>query len=302
MPLPEDETSWAEMYVFFATSRGGVRRNRLSDFTHIMANGKIAMKLEPADGHLVAVRVCSEDDDVLLATARGKCIRFSVTDVRVFSGRTSTGVRGIRLLSQDDEVISMTILHHAELATEARDAYLRYAAAKRRGENGDEAEAPCAPEEFGVDLPEARLAELEAGEQFILSVAQDGLGKRTSAYEYRITGRGGQGIGNMDLTRPGGRQPRVVGAFPVNPGDQLGAGHRCRQADPLPGSTTSASPGARPAACACSTSPRTSASSSVARLADDGETNGTGEVDGTGEANEAGDANGDGGDNPIAED
>ncbi len=115
----------------------------------------------------------------------------------------------------------MTILHHIELATEARDSYLRYAAAKRRGENGEVTEAPCAPEEFGIDLPEARLAELEAGEQFILSVAQDGLGKRTSAYEYRITGRGGQGIGNMDLTRPGGRQPRVVGAFPVNPGDQL---------------------------------------------------------------------------------
>ena len=139
MPLPEDETTWAEMYVVFATSRGGVRRNRLSDFARIMANGKIAMKLEVPDGHLVAVRVCNEDDDILLATARGKCIRFPVTDVRVFSGRTSTGVRGIRLKSKDDEVISMTILHHAELTTEVRDAYLRYAAARRRGDNGDEA-------------------------------------------------------------------------------------------------------------------------------------------------------------------
>jgi len=307
MPLPEDETSWAAMYVVFATSRGGVRRNRLSDFTHIMANGKIAMKLEPADGHLVAVRVCSEDDDVLLATARGKCIRFSVTDVRVFSGRTSTGVRGIRLLSKDDEVISMTILHHAELATEARDAYLRYAAAKRRGDNGEEAAAPGAPEGSSVDLPEARLAELEAGEQFILSVAQDGLGKRTSAYEYRITGRGGQGIGNMDLTRPGGRQPRVVGAFPVKPGDQLvlvtdaGKLIRCPVHDiRIAGRSTR---GVRLFDVA-----EDERVVSVARLADDGQANGNDETDGNrevienGETDGSGEADGDGGDNPVTED
>jgi DNA gyrase subunit A len=214
------------MYVMFATSRGGVRRNRLSDFTHVMANGKIAMKIEEADGRLVNVRTCTQDDDVLLAGAGGKCIRFPVTEVRVFSGRTSTGVRGIRLAG-GDEVISMTILRHAALGIEERDAYLRCAAAKRRAENGDEAEAPCvpeapgAPEEPGSDVPEERLAVLEAEEQFILAIAEDGLGKRTSAYEYRVTGRGGQGIVNMDLTRPGGGAVRVVGAFPVNPGDQL---------------------------------------------------------------------------------
>ncbi|MCH8809962.1 MAG: DNA gyrase subunit A, partial [Proteobacteria bacterium] len=160
MPLPEDEATWGEMYVMFATSRGGVRRNRLSDFTHVMANGKIAMKIEEADGRLVNVRTCTEDDDVLLAGAGGKCIRFPVTEVRVFFGRTSTGVRGIRLVG-GGEVISMTILRHAALSIEERDAYLRYAAAKRRAENGDETEAPCVPEEPGGDVPEQRLAVLE---------------------------------------------------------------------------------------------------------------------------------------------
>jgi DNA gyrase subunit A len=229
MPLPEDESTWAEMYVVFATSGGGVRRNRLSDFTHIMANGKIAMKLEERNGRLVNVRTCGERDDVLLATARGKCIRFPVTDVRVFVGRTSTGVRGIKLVSGDDEVISMTVLRHAELDVEERDAYLRYAGARRRAENGDESQGAGAPEDYGLEAADVRLAELEAEEQFILAIAADGLGKRSSAYEYRVTGRGGQGIVNMDLSRGERADCRVVGAFPVNPGD------RRRQADPLPG-------------------------------------------------------------------
>jgi DNA gyrase subunit A len=188
MPLPEDESVWADMFVMFATSHGEVRRNRLSDFTHVMANGKIAMKFEKEDGRLVSVRTCDEDDDVVLATARGKCIRFPVTDVRVFSGRTSTGVRGIKL-AKDDDLISMTILRHVGLEIEERDAYLRYASARRRAENGENGgngengEVVGAPEDPGVELSEARLAELEAQEQFILSVAADGLGKRTSAYE-----------------------------------------------------------------------------------------------------------------------
>ena len=235
MPLPEDETTWAEMYVVFATSRGGVRRNRLSDFARIMANGKIAMKLEVPDGHLVAVRVCNEDDDILLATARGKCIRFPVTDVRVFSGRTSTGVRGIRLKSKDDEVISMTILHHAELTTEVRDAYLRYAAARRRGDNGDEAEASSGLEEFGVDLPEARLAELDSGEQFVLSggpgrARQAYLGLRISDYRARWARH----------RQHGSHPPRRTAAargrrLPGRSGRSVGTGHRCGQTDPLPG-------------------------------------------------------------------
>jgi len=221
MPLPEDESTWAEMDVMFATSQGTVRRNRLSDFTHVLANGKIAMKLDETEhGRLVSVRTCGADDDVLLSTARGKCIRFPVTDVRVFSGRTSTGVRGIRLAA-GDEVIAMTILRHMDLDLEERDAYLRYAAAKRRAENGENGEAPCAPEGPGLALLPERIEELQAAEQFILSVAEDGLGKRTSAYEYRVAGRGGQGIGNMELSRAGGRESRVVGAFWVLPSDQL---------------------------------------------------------------------------------
>ena len=200
-----------------------MRRNRLSDFTRIQANGKIAMKLEEEGSRLINVQTCSEDDDVLLATAKGKCIRFAVPEVRVFSGRNSVGVRGIRL-AKDDQVISMTILRHMDLSVEERDAYLRLAGARRRGENGEEGE-PCAPEDAGVtgvELDEARFAELEAAEQFLLSIADDGLGKRTSAYEYRVTGRGGQGLANMDLTRGKKAQDvRVVAVFPVAGSDEL---------------------------------------------------------------------------------
>ncbi|HEY5597168.1 MAG TPA: DNA gyrase subunit A [Kiloniellales bacterium] len=220
MPLPEDEAAWGDMYVVFATSQGRIRRNRLSDFTHVMANGKIAMKLDEDDGQLVSVATCADNDDVLLATAKGKSIRFQVEDVRVFSGRTSTGVRGIRLTG-DDEVISMSILRHAELDVEERDAYVRYANARRRAEGEGNGDEPCAPEEVAPSIPEARIAELEAAEEFILSVAEDGLGKRTSAYEYRITNRGGQGISNMELSRGGGKESRVVGAFPVDSTDQV---------------------------------------------------------------------------------
>ena len=222
MPLPEDEADWSEMDVMFATSAGTIRRNRLSDFTNIKANGKIAMKLDEG-AQLVSVQVCDEDDDVLLASARGKCIRFAVGDVRVFQGRNSIGVRGIQL-GQDDEVISMSILHGARLeTTEERYAYLRYANARRRAESAENGEAPCAPDEGEVELSEARILELAQAEQFILSVADDGLGKRTSAYEYRVTNRGGKGIDNMDLTRGGrGRgDVRVVAAFPVGREDHL---------------------------------------------------------------------------------
>ncbi len=228
MALPEDEDAWAQMDVMFATTRGTVRRNRLSDFTRVMANGKIAMKLEDEGARLVAVQTCTEAHDVLLATAGGKSVRFRVPDVRVFSGRNSVGVRGIRL-AEGDEIISMSILDHVGADIEERDAYLRFAIAKRRAETED---APCAPEEaeaveaveeveIEVELSEARAAELEAQEQFILSISDDGFGKRTSSYEYRVTKRGGQGIGNMDLSRRDGRQARVVAAFHVAPSDQI---------------------------------------------------------------------------------
>jgi DNA gyrase subunit A len=218
MALPEDESLWESMFVMFATSQGTVRRNKLSDFTNVMANGKIAMKLED-DSRLVSAQVCGEDDDVLLATAAGKCIRFAVPDVRVFAGRNSIGVRGIRL-AKGDRVISMSILKHLEISTEERDAYLRAASSLRR-QDGEESEQPCAPENLGAELSPERFEELAAAEQFILSVAGDGLGKRTSAYEYRITGRGGQGIGNLDLSRAKGAQVSVVGAFPVGAGDEI---------------------------------------------------------------------------------
>ena len=219
LPLPEDEALWQDMYVMFATSTGTVRRNSLSDFTNIKSNGKIAMKLEDAGGgHLVSVQLCSDNQDVLLATAGGKAIRFPVTDVRVFAGRNSVGVRGISL-AKGDEIISMSILTHKEIDTELRDSYLRYASAKRRAlgiEEGD-GETLEAPSE---NLTEDVITEMEAAEQFILSVAADGFGKRTSAYEYRLTKRGGQGISNLDLSR-GKKKTTVVAAFPVEENDQL---------------------------------------------------------------------------------
>ncbi len=204
MPLPENEESWGALHVMFSTSQGTVRRNALSDFTNIMANGKIAMKLEDK-GELIGVQPCGEDDDVLLAAASGKCIRFSVTDVRVFAGRSSTGVRGIRL-KDNDRVISMSILDHAEAdSTAFRDAYLRHAMAVRRGDD----EVP--PHEPAYD-------ELAAGEQFILTVTENGYGKRSSAYEYRIAGRGGQGIINIETSD---RNGEVVASFPVGDEDQI---------------------------------------------------------------------------------
>jgi DNA gyrase subunit A len=214
MPLPEDESTWENMFVMFATSRGDVRRNKLSDFVNVMANGKIAMKLENGD-RLIGVQTCGEEDDVLLAAAAGKSIRFAVADVRVFSGRTSTGVRGIKL-EEGDHVISMSILRHVDAETGERDAYLRLSK-RRRGaeeENGDEE----SPESAAVTLSPERYAELEAKEEFILTVTANGFGKRTSAYEYRITGRGGQGIANIEMSD---RNGHVVASFPVAHRDQI---------------------------------------------------------------------------------
>jgi DNA gyrase subunit A len=174
------------------------------------------MKLAEGD-QLVRVRTCAEDDDVLLVTRGGKCIRFPVTDVRVFAGRTSTGVRGIKL-ADGDRVISMSMLKHVDFETEERDAYLRMASARRRAEAGEEegesaGEAPAAPK-----LSEERFAELAAREEFILSVTENGYGKRSSAYEYRIAGRGGQGIANIETSE---RNGAVVASFPVLDTDQI---------------------------------------------------------------------------------
>ena len=215
MPQPDDEARASELSVMFATQSGTVRRNSLSDFSIIKANGKIAMKLDEGD-RLIAVLPCSaEEHDVLLATRQGKSIRFPVSDVRLFQGRTSTGVRGIAL-GAGDGVISMSILRHVEATSEERENYLRWAGARRRGGEGEPATAE-------PGLPPERLTELESAEEFILSVADDGFGKRSSAYEYRITNRGGKGIDNLDLGRGNGRgsQAEVVAAFPVQAQDQV---------------------------------------------------------------------------------
>ena len=219
LTLPEDEETWAGLDVMFATRAGTVRRNRLSDFASIHRGGKIAMKLDEGDA-IIGVALCSAGDDVLLNSALGRCIRFSVTDVRVFAGRDSTGVRGIRL-ADGDVVISMAILRGVETSAAERAAYLRHASAMRAATNGEAEEEPLEEEDLAageVSLSIERIAELGAAEEFILTVSSEGYGKRTSAYDYRRTGRGGQGLIAQDLSRRGGK---VVGAFPVEEADEV---------------------------------------------------------------------------------
>ncbi len=221
MPMPENEASWSTLNVMFATARGGVRRNELSDFVSVNQSGKIAMKFEGEDAgdRLIGVGVCGEEQDVLLATRQGRAMRFSVSTVRVFQSRASTGVRGIAL-AEGDEVISMSLVDGGKgITTEDRDGYLRQSRALRQLVNveeepangGEESAAPIAM------LSSERFAELQAKEEFVLTVANSGFGKRTSAYEYRVTGRGGKGVELMSLTE--GAQ--VVAAFPVKPSDQI---------------------------------------------------------------------------------
>lgn len=209
MQLPENEEECENLDVMFATRTGNVRRNKLSDFVDVKANGKIAMKLDEGDT-LIDVKICTDDQDVLLAAKAGKSIRFPVSDVRVFSGRTSTGVRGIRL-GKGDEVISMSVLRHTEADMEKRYAYLKMAKALRRSDDmeevSDDIEASTT-----LTLSEEEFQKMQAEEEFILTVTDSGYGKRTSAYEYRITGRGGQGVTNIDNTK---RKDSVVASFPV---------------------------------------------------------------------------------------
>lgn len=208
MQLPENEAECENLDVMFATRTGNVRRNKLSDFVDVKANGKIAMKLDEGDT-LIDVKICTDDQDVLLAAKAGKSIRFPVSDVRVFSGRTSTGVRGIRL-GKGDEVISMSVLRHTEADMEKRYAYLKMAKALRRSDDedvSDDIEASTT-----LTLSEEEFQKMQAEEEFILTVTDSGYGKRTSAYEYRITGRGGQGVTNIDNTK---RKDSVVASFPV---------------------------------------------------------------------------------------
>jgi DNA gyrase subunit A len=225
MPMPEDEASWSSLNVMFATARGGVRRNELGDFVNVNQNGKIAMKFdgEDAGDRLIGVSVCTEEQDVLLATRLGRSMRFPVATVRVFASRNSTGVRGIAL-AEGDEVISMSLVDNGKgITTEDRDAYLRQSRALRQAENAAEAveeEAAPAAEESAASIatlsPE-RFTELQEKEEFVLTVSSSGFGKRTSAYEYRVTGRGGKGVELMNMAKGG----QVVAAFPVLESDQI---------------------------------------------------------------------------------
>jgi len=222
MPLPEDEESWAALDVMFATTRGTVRRNKLSDFTQVNRNGKIAMKLDEEGDEILAVFTCTEDDDVLLTAASGQCIRFPVTDVRVFAGRNSIGVRGINL-PDGDKVISMAIVGHVDATPAERAAYLKQAAAERRLSNGsDEEEIALTNEEVGEEtvLSPERYEELKAREQFVLTVSEYGYGKRSSSYDFRVIGRGGKGIRATDVSK---REEigSLIAAFPVAPEDQI---------------------------------------------------------------------------------
>jgi DNA gyrase subunit A len=218
LPLPQDETLWETLHLVFATSSGNVRRNRLADFRNVRASGLIAMKLDEGD-HLVGVSTCRDGDDVFFATKLGRCVRFQITDetLRVFSGRDSTGVRGIKL-AKDDEVMSLCVLRHVDASVEERVAYLK----QRNNAAHDETAAVEEHAEGVADvvLSEARIQELAEAEEILLTVTDTGFGKRSSAYEYRVSGRGGQGIANITLNhRRNGLA--VAASFAVRPGDDV---------------------------------------------------------------------------------
>ena len=214
MPLSENEDDWKDLYVMFATSTGGIRRNNLSDFLRINKNGKIAMK--PSEGEsIISVQTCTDDNDILLATKKGQCIRFSVDKVRVFASRSSTGVRGIKL-DKNDSVMAMSILNHVEGETEEFRAYLKASSIMRRAK--DDTEESIADEDVSLELSTERYAELAAKEQIILTVASNGQGKRTSSYEYRLTNRGGKGVISMMLTKS---NSDMVSSFPIDENDEI---------------------------------------------------------------------------------
>ncbi|MGC2786435.1 MAG: DNA gyrase C-terminal beta-propeller domain-containing protein, partial [Roseiarcus sp.] len=222
MPLPEDEGIWESYDVMFATTRGTVRRNKLSDFAQVNRSGKIAMRLDEGE-RIVDVQLCSDKDDVLLTTARGQCIRFAVDDVRVFKGRDSMGVRGIAL-AEGDSVISLAILNSFDASPAERAAYLK----QRRATEGEADEAEAAPpeseDENGAEangagaLEPERLEAMRAAEQVILTISENGYGKRSSSFEYRLAGRGGKGVAAMAVNE---RNGSLVASFPVEDNDEI---------------------------------------------------------------------------------
>ncbi|MDV7145102.1 DNA gyrase subunit A [Tropicimonas sp. TH_r6] len=217
MPVDRDEEDWGDLQIVFATSAGTVRRNKLSDFTNVMRNGKIAMKFEGEDAEtrLINARICSEDDDVMLVTKLGRAIRFRSTDVRVFNSRASLGVRGIRLAS-GDEVVSMSVIRHFEASPDERVAYLK----QRRLVAGapDDAEPDDEETVEGGQLSPERYAEMSALEDLILTITSRGAGKTSSSHDYPVRGRGGQGVAAMDRAMRGGP---LVACFPIDPDDQI---------------------------------------------------------------------------------
>jgi len=221
MPLPEDETSWGNLDVMFSTTRGTVRRNKLSDFIQVNRNGKIAMKLEEEGDEILGVETCTEHDDVLLTTALGQAIRFPVDEVRVFAGRNSIGVRGLTL-ADGDRLISMTILGHVDAEPWERAAYLKRSAVERRASGVEEDDIALVGEEVAEEgeLQEDRYQELKAREQFVLTVSVKGFGKRSSSYDFRTSGRGGKGIRATDTSKTA-EIGELVAAFPVEENDQL---------------------------------------------------------------------------------
>lgn len=218
MPLPEDESTWGNLDVMFATTGGNVRRNKLSDFVDVRRSGIIAMKLDDNEA-IVDVQICTERDDVLLTAAGGQCIRFPVPDVRVFTGRTSMGVRGIAL-GKGDKVISLAILRHVETTSDERSAYLKMRRAVAGEAVAEEAPVDAEAEETSgsFQLAQERYVEMSAAEQVVLTVSVNGYGKRTSSYEYRTTGRGGKGIVAMSVNN---RNGNLVASFPVEEADQI---------------------------------------------------------------------------------
>ena len=205
------QESGKEHFLMFATASGTVRRNRMSDFDSIRANGKIAMKLDEGDS-LISVLPCTEDQDVFLSTYRGRCIRFAVPEIRIFAGRNSTGVRGISL-QKDDYVIGKSMLNLGESDSVVRAAYVKQSRALRRAQTGIEEEVDAEEENTTLVLNDEQMAKMALTEQFILTVSENGFGKRTSSYEYRLTHRGGNGFTNIKL---GGKNTAVAGSFPVN--------------------------------------------------------------------------------------
>ena len=216
MPIEVEEENWDKLHIFFSTSNGSVRRNALSDFSNVRANGKIAIKLQEGTS-LVDVKICSNNDDIMIATSRGKAIRFNVSDVRVFKGRDSSGVRGIKL-AKDDKVVSMSVLENVIASSDERSSFSKMSRSENHVEADKSGQMEDKEDAVDITLSSERFKELQDSEQWILMITSGGFGKRSSAYEYREASRGGQGVTAANIGR---REDRVIASFPVENDDQI---------------------------------------------------------------------------------